>query len=65
LCKKGGSIYWRQNPGQNDHKWEGVEDIIFFPWSIELNYEWAEEFNCTVLECCMDGKRIYAEWRKK
>lgn len=65
LCKKSGSIYWRQNPGQNDHKWEGVEDIIFFPWSIELNYEWAEEFNCTVLECCMDGKRIYAEWRKK
>lgn len=64
LCKKGGIIYWRQNPGQNDHKWEGMENIIFFPWSEDLNYKWAKEFNCTVQKCCMDGKRIYAEWIK-
>lgn len=64
LCKKGGMIFWRQNPGKKDHKWEGVDEIDFFPWSFDLNYEWAKEFNCKVLECCMDGRRIYSEWIK-
>lgn len=66
LCKSGGTIYWRQNPGLRDHPWQGVEEIEFFPWSIELNYELAEKYNCTVEFCDWDtGDRVYAEWRKK
>ena len=66
LCKKGGTIYWRQNPGLSDHPWVGVEEVVFFPWNIELNYKWAEEFNCDVAVCKMDtGNRIYAEWIKR
>jgi 2-polyprenyl-3-methyl-5-hydroxy-6-metoxy-1,4-benzoquinol methylase len=65
LCKKGGIIYWRQNPGLGDHPWKGVEAIQFFPWSIDINYEWANEFGCQVQQCIMDtGDRIYAEWTK-
>lgn len=66
LCKKGGIIYWRQNPGLSDHPWVGVEKVVFFPWNVELNYKWAEEFNCDVVVCKMDtGNRIYAEWIKR
>ena len=65
LCKKGGIIYWRQNPGLGDHPWKGVEEIQFFPWSIDINYRWANEFGCQVQQCIMDtGDRIYAEWIK-
>lgn len=65
LLKKGGIIYWRQNPGLGDHPWKGVEEISFFPWSIDKNYEWATEFDCQVQQCMMDtGDRIYAEWTK-
>ena len=64
LCKPGGRIYWRQNPGTGDHPWQGVEDIQFFPWTIELNYDWAEKLDCTVKECKWDNTRIYAEWIK-
>jgi SAM-dependent methyltransferase len=64
LCRPGGRIYWRQNPGINDHPFKGVEEVVFFPWTIELNYEWAELLGCTVRECKWDGSRIYSEWRK-
>ena len=62
LCKKGGIIYWRQNPGLGDHPWKGVEEVVFFPWTVELNYDWANLLNCSVVECCWDNTRIYAEW---
>ena len=66
LTSKGGTIYWRQNPGLSDHPWVGVDAIQFFPWTFELNYKWAEKYNCTVQECKWDtGNRIYAEWVKK
>lgn len=65
LCKPGGRIFWRQNPGDQDHPWDGVENIKFFPWTMDLNYEWAKKFGCTVVECKWDSNnRIYAEWRK-
>lgn len=65
LVKPGGRVYWRQNPGIGDHPWKGVEDIKFFPWTVELNYQWAEELGCKVLECKWDlNNRIYAEWIK-
>jgi len=64
LCKPGGRIYWRQNPGVNDHPFIGVEEIVFFPWTIELNYDWANILDCTVVECKWDNTRIYSEWYK-
>jgi SAM-dependent methyltransferase len=64
LCRPGGRIYWRQNPGIGDHPWQGVDAIQFFPWSVELNYEWAALLGCTVKECKWDDSRIYAEWIK-
>jgi len=66
LVKPGGRIYWRQNPGIGDHPWKGVEEIEFFPWTIELNHEWAEKYGCEIIECKWDlSNRIYSEWRKK
>ena len=66
LVKPGGRLYWRQNPGLGDHPWKGMEEIVFFPWSIALNYEWADKYGCKVIECKWDGDsdRIYAEWQK-
>ena len=66
FCRSGGRIYWRQNPGDNDHPYPGIEKIKFFGWTFEDNYQWAEEFGCEVVECKWDtGNRIYAEWRKR
>lgn len=65
LTKKGGRIYWRQNPGVGDHPWVGVDEVQFFPWTFEDNYEWAEKFGCKVHDIKWDtGNRIYAEWHK-
>jgi SAM-dependent methyltransferase len=66
LLKPGGRIYWRQNPGLGDHPWKGMEEIVFFPWSMQLNYEWADKYKCVVVECKWDAEsdRIYAEWKK-
>ena len=66
LVKPGGRIYWRQNPGLGDHPWKGMEEIVFFPWSMQLNYEWADKYKCVVVECKWDAEsdRIYAEWKK-
>ena len=65
VCKKGDRIYWRQNPGTGDHPWKGVENVRFYPWSIEKNYEWADKYGFWVRECREDtGNRIYAEWFK-
>ena len=65
LLKKNGRIYWRQNPGVGDHPWKGVEVVKFFPWTIDLNYEWAQKYGCEVVECKWDSSnRIYAEWKK-
>ena len=65
LCKKDGTIIWRQNPGVGDHPWKGVEEIKFFPWTFEDNFSWAEQFNCTVEQCEWDtGNRIYSVWKK-
>lgn len=64
-CAKGGTIIWRQNPGTGDHPWKGVEEIQFFPWSIELNFAFADMFGCVVEDCKWDtGNRIYAVWKK-
>ena len=63
LTKKGDRIYWRQNPGTGDHPWKGVEDVRFYPWTMDKNREWCEKYGFYLKDCKMDtGNRIYAEW---
>ncbi len=63
LTKKGDRVYWRQNPGSSDHPWDGVEDVRFYPWTIDKNKEWCEKYGFDLKDIKMDsGNRIYAEW---
>ena len=65
MTKTRDRIYWRQNPGTGDHPWKGVEEVQFYPWTIEKNYEWAKKYGFTIIDCKLDsGNRIYAEWIK-
>ena len=72
LCKPGGKIFWRCNPGiTHDHdraKW-----IDFFEWSEENIQKFATQNNCKVNEITLDhpdtdqvrwGQRLYSEWTK-
>jgi cyclopropane fatty-acyl-phospholipid synthase-like methyltransferase len=63
LVKKGGRIYWRCNPGRQDHGNTECEAIDFYPWSIEEHVRLCDTFGCRLVECRWDnGKRLYAEW---
>jgi SAM-dependent methyltransferase len=65
LIKPGGRVYWRQNPGVNDHQWTGAEVIDFFPWSFEKNLSLAKEHGFHVDLIAWDlENRIYSEWIK-
>lgn len=61
-------IYWRSNPGVQDHVTEGCKQINFYPWSFDKHRELAEFFGYTAINVMWDigntrsGKRIYAEW---
>lgn len=63
-------IFWRCNPGRQDHNTIGCKDITFFPWSEELHYHFAEKFGFTVKMITWDtnlktnraSNRLYAEW---
>jgi len=72
LTKKGGRIYWRQNPGQADHDNEECKLVPFFKWTVERNYSFATKFGCRVIEFQIDKHktksdrvRLYAEWVKE
>lgn len=73
LCKPGGKIFWRCNPGIT-HDIEHAKWIDFYPWSIEEMQRLANQFDCEINEVDWDmpendaeirwGNRIYAEWTK-
>lgn len=66
LLKPQATIYWRCNPGQQDHNNEECKAIDFYPWSIEEHVRLADMFGFLLVECSWDTKnRIYAEWRRK
>lgn len=70
LLSHTGLIIWRQNPGVADHNNEECKDIPFFHWTIEKNYQYAEENGCEIIFCTEEyndkgNMRIYAEWIKK
>jgi hypothetical protein len=63
LLKPHGRIYWRCNPGRQDHGNEHCKEIDFFPWTAELLDEYAERFRFKLTDLQYDSNnRIYAEW---
>jgi len=65
LIKPGGMIYWRQNPGLQDHNNEECKSIDFFDWSFEKNLDYAKRFGCHVHMLVWDtDNRIYSEWKR-
>lgn len=65
LLKPVAAIYWRCNPGQQDHNNEECKVIDFYPWSAEEHIRLANMFGFTLVECSWDTKnRIYAEWKR-
>jgi SAM-dependent methyltransferase len=65
LVKPGGRIYWRQNPGQQDHNNEECKNIQFYKWTFRKNLNYAASYKCDVQLIAWDnGRRIYSEWTK-
>ena len=66
LLEDGGTIYWRLNPGRNDHGIPESDTIDFFPWDMDTVLKIADLFDCKVMEMKWDSNnRIYAEWKKR
>jgi hypothetical protein len=57
-------IYWRCNPGLQDHGNKECEQIEFFPWSEEWHTLLANDYGFEIAEFDNDGNRLYAEWRR-
>jgi hypothetical protein len=57
-------IYWRCNPGLQDHGNEECKNIEFFPWSEEWHMILSKEYGFELTEFAHDGNRIYAVWEK-
>lgn len=73
LVKPGGMIIWRQNPGHFDHDVEICNSVPFYPWTLEQNEKWADEFGCKIEKLFYEKNlhpnkpnkvRIYSEWIK-
>ena len=64
LLKPNGRIYWRCNPGQQDHPSEECEKIEFFNWSIPEHVRLSAKFNFKLWHCTWENnnRRLYAEW---
>ena len=68
--KPNARIYWRCNPGQQDHPSEECKKIDFYPWSLAEHVRLAEKFGFRLLECGWEidtqesnsRHRLYAEW---
>ena len=65
--KPNGRIYWRVNPGLQDHANNHVNEIEFFPWNLEYMINFAKDFGFTLVHWARESsghKRFYAEWRR-
>lgn len=65
LLKVQARIYWRCNPGLQDHGNSECQEIDFFPWTFQHHLDYSERFgfSCPVL-AWDNNNRIYAEWSK-
>lgn len=66
LLKSEARIYWRCNPGQQDHPSKDCELINFYPWSFSEHTRLSNKFGFELIECCWEknNRRIYAEWKR-
>ena len=58
-------IYWRCNPGQQDHGNEECKQIDFFPWSEQWHKILAKEYGFEIIELGTDRNRIYSIWKRQ
>lgn len=66
LLKSTARIYWRVNPGLQDHGNTECHQINFFPWSKQLLADYAIEFGFKAHNISNDlNNRIYCEWHRK
>lgn len=65
LLKVQARIYWRCNPGLQDHGNLDCQEIDFFPWTFQHHLDYSERFGfaCPVL-AWDNNNRIYAEWTR-
>jgi hypothetical protein len=65
LLKPVARIYWRVNPGLQDHGNTECRSIEFFPWSKQLLKQYAEEFGFQLVDLRQDiNNRLYCEWSR-
>jgi len=61
-------VFWRLNPGQQDHRNEECKQINFYPWTFDLLAEFAALYGFTQSNCAHDHNgnhmRLYAEWSR-
>ena len=65
LLQPNARIYWRVNPGRQDHGNKECKEIDFFPWTPQLLEEYATEFGFDLVEIKQDlNNRLYCEWAR-
>lgn len=65
LLKPQARIYWRCNPGLNDHPNLECSFISFYPWNVDRHQALAERYGFQVVDVQQDtNNRIYVEWRR-
>ena len=58
-------IYWRVNPGRQDHGNKECKEIDFFPWNESLLKKYAKEFGFRAVDIKQDlNNRLYCEWAR-
>ena len=70
-CLKSKSrVYWRLNPGRQDHPDRFCENIDYFPWTLEILQSFAEQHGFQQKEGKEESNkdrscvRLYAEWHR-
>jgi len=65
LLNPHGRIYWRCNPGLQDHDNAECKNIEFFPWTEQRLYEYSGRFGFRLADLQQDtNNRLYAEWTR-
>lgn len=66
LLKPKSQIYWRLNPGRNDHASSDCQKIKFFPWTHAILQDFADKHGYTQTNEQQETNgqvvRLYAEW---
>ena len=59
-------VYWRTNTGVRDHKNELVNQVPYYPWTIDEHYRLARDYGFEIQFIAEDlYGRLYAEWIRK